>query len=298
MGDIHAVLRSIETHGLEFWRAGAATAEFSEMTKSIDGALYSEVAGSRRAAPMVFLHPNPMDSSCWLYQMAHFSTWYRCIAVDLPGYGRSPRANGELSLAEVADACWEVVDRRASSGAAVLVGSSIGSHVAQYMYHARPNQTLALVLSGTGWPPVPQTENQPYVALSKGLDNRYSFTLQDFGTEFGEGELAHWLARLLVERNASADLGTILNMWESLWRTHSDSLHTTLFAPVLILAGSEDARRGAALSLYRRLPNAQFRVIESAGHACHFEKPWAFDAEVIRFLRDRGHGHSPLPEIT
>jgi len=51
------------------------------MAQHIDGPLYYERLG--RAGPvMAFVHPNPMDQSCWLYQMARFSTWYRCIALD------------------------------------------------------------------------------------------------------------------------------------------------------------------------------------------------------------------------
>ena len=64
---------------------------------------------------MVFVHPNPMDRSSWLYQVARFSTWFRCIAVDLPGYGRSPTAGPGLTIADVAEGVWECVDRLASS---------------------------------------------------------------------------------------------------------------------------------------------------------------------------------------
>jgi pimeloyl-ACP methyl ester carboxylesterase len=61
------------------------------MADHIDGPLYYERMG-RTGPVMAFVHPNPMDQSCWIFQMAHMSTWFRCIAIDIPGYGRSPKA--------------------------------------------------------------------------------------------------------------------------------------------------------------------------------------------------------------
>ena len=53
------------------------------MANNIDGPLYYERMG--RSGPlMAFVHPNPMDQSCWIFQMAQLSTWYRCMR----GYDR------------------------------------------------------------------------------------------------------------------------------------------------------------------------------------------------------------------
>ena len=58
------------------------------MANNIDGPLYYERMG-RTGPVMAFVHPNPMDQSCWIFQMAQMSTWFRCIAIDVPGYGTS-----------------------------------------------------------------------------------------------------------------------------------------------------------------------------------------------------------------
>src|ERR1700720_1936541 len=122
------------------------------MSDHIDGPLYYERMG--RTGPVIaFIHPNPMDQSCWIFQLAHFSTWFRCIAIDIPGYGRSPKAAPGLTMADMAQACGEEIDDARPGETAILVGGSVGSSNAPYMYHHRPAKTAALILSGTGYTP-------------------------------------------------------------------------------------------------------------------------------------------------
>src|SRR5438552_8025076 len=103
------------------------------MAKNIHGPLYYERMG--RTGPVIaFIHPNPMDQSCWIFQMAHLSTWYRCIGIDIPGYGRSPKAAPGLTIDDMAQASWEVIDAEFSDQPAVLVGCSVGSRIIPYMY--------------------------------------------------------------------------------------------------------------------------------------------------------------------
>ena len=99
------------------------------MAQHIQGPLYYETMG-REGPVMAFIHPNPMDQSCWLFQMAHMSTWYRCIAIDIPGYGRSPKADEGLTTADMAEACWETIDEAFPGDGAIVVGSSVGSVIA------------------------------------------------------------------------------------------------------------------------------------------------------------------------
>src|ERR1700687_1906013 len=113
------------------------------MADHIDGPLYYERMG-RTGPIMAFVHPNPMDQSCWMFQMAHMSTWFRCLAIDIPGYGRSPKAQPGLTMQDMAQGCWEAIDNEPGSEPAILVGCSVGSALIVHMHHLRPKQTKAL----------------------------------------------------------------------------------------------------------------------------------------------------------
>lgn len=258
------------------------------MPATVHGPLHAEVMGTDDAPPMVFLHPNPMDSASWTFQVAHLSTWYRTIAVDLPGYGRSPTASADVTMQDIADACWQAVDRR-GQGPAVLVGCSVGSALVQHMYHRRPDQTAALVLTGAGYDPVKAfvpKRIEEYRRL--GLDHRRTHTLHGFSSDFRETSLARWFADLFTERNDTADLDTIIAMFTALGVPDPDWLQSGIAKPVLILTGSEDNTHARAFHLHERLPDSELITLEGAGHACYIEQPWRWDRELLDFLDRRG----------
>lgn len=263
------------------------------MPASINGTLHYEAMGPRDAPPLIMVHPNPMDSAWAIFQMAHFSTWYRAIAIDLPGYGRSPSASDSVTMRDIAQACWEAADTE-SQEPAVLQGCSVGANVVQHMYHLRPERTRAVVIAGGGGyrdPAKGLKEHGPrriaeYQEL--GLEHRWDHTLQDFSSEFAATPLARWFADLFRERNPHADLATIIAMFAALAQPDPEWLVSELRAPVLILSGSEDRGHGRSIELQRRLPDAEHVTVEGAGHACQIEKPWVVDREMIRFLRERG----------
>ncbi len=258
------------------------------MADNINGPLHAERMGPTDLPLMVFVHPNPMDSAAWLFQMAHLSTWFNCVAVDLPGYGRSPTATDAVTMADLAQACWEAADA-AGDGPAILVGCSIGAAVVQHMYHVRPEATRAVIVCGTGY--TPMKDNIPRRIDSyreHGLDYRWDYTFIDFSEAFRQTPLARWFAELFTERNDSADLDSIIAILGAHAVPDEPWLREDLNAPVLIISGSEDQAHPRAFELRDRLPDAELVILEGAGHACNIERPWEFDTQLLEFLARRG----------
>ncbi|MBI2910809.1 MAG: alpha/beta hydrolase [Chloroflexi bacterium] len=266
------------------------------MAEHIAGALNWERLG-KQGLPLVFVHPNPMDHSCWVYQMARFSTWFRCIGVDLPGYGRSPRATPGLTMPDVALACWEAVDE-VTRDPAILVGLSVGTNVVLHMASQQPGRSLAILVSGASYRPVKEFAFKRAAQYRElGVGFRRQHALEDFSPAFRNTSMGQYFADLFAERNPWADAATIVEMFLALGQPDPDWLHAGVKVPMLIITGSEDNSHEAAFALQRKVQGCELITIQGAGHACNMEQPWLWDAHALRFLKKHGlfEGHS-LPE--
>lgn len=236
---------------------------------------------------MAFFHPNPMDQSSWLYQTAHFSTWYRCIGIDIPGYGRSPKALPGLTMSDIAEAGWEAIDEAFSGEPAVLVGCSTGSTIVGYMHNQRPERTQALIVCGAAY----RDRAKKGLALQRikayrerGLAFRWDYAFEDLSPAFRATPMAHYFAGLFTERNAHADLDSIVYQFEALGQVEPEGHYAAIKCPMLILTGSEDLAHPLAFDLQARVAGSELRVLHGAGHAPHMEQPWLFDRYMIEFL--------------
>jgi pimeloyl-ACP methyl ester carboxylesterase len=255
-----------------------------EVADKITGPLHWEQQG-KSGRPMILIHPNPFDHSSWLYQMAHFSTWFRTIAIDLPGYGRSPTARPGVTMAQ---ACWEAADE-ITDEPAILAGVSMGANVVLHMAHQRPASALALIVSGTAYHQGPKAfaldRGRRY--SEQGIAFRREYAFEDFSAAFGAAPLGKHLVELFIERNDRVDVATIVELFRAISHPDPSWLHDPA-APTLIVAGSEDPAYRGAVALQARISGSELQTIQGAGHACNIEQPWAWDRFALDFLTKHG----------
>ena len=257
------------------------------MADCIAAPLYWEQLG-KEGPPVAFLHPNPLDHTGWLYQMAHLSTWFRTVGIDLPGYGKSPVAQRGLTAGDVAAACWQAVDQ-VTHDPAIVVGLSVGACIVQYMAQQQPKRTLALVLSGTRYrrPAYGSAGRRIERYRNEGIAHRHEHTLDDFSAEFRASDLGQYFANVFTERDERIDLDTILTVQGLPSDPEPDWLFEGIRAPTLIICGSEDANVESARELTEHIQDSEVVIMPGAGHACNMERPWEWDAHFLDFLARR-----------
>ena len=237
---------------------------------------------------MLFIHSTPDDHRLWLFQTAHFSAWYRTIAVDLAGYGRSPAPQDGLTLADHAEACWEAVDL-VSDGGIILQGNSVGSQVAMHMAAARPERILAMIISGTGYPPPREpTARWKQRYEKEGLAPRREQIIDHFAPSVQSLPYLCYYADMLLELNNASTAQSIVATNQALMNAPGEGFYLALSRPTLIISGTEDRSRPGAFELQKRIKGSELESIEGAGHACNIEAPAEYDALCIRFLSKLG----------
>jgi len=97
--------------------------------------------------------------------------------------------------------------------------------------------------------------------------------------------MAHFFADMFAERNAYADVQSIIYQFEALAQPIAEDHYARITCPTLILTGSEDASHPRAAPLQARIPKCEMKILYGAGHACHIEQPWLFDRYMLEFLK-------------
>lgn len=256
-----------------------------DLPQRVIGDLHVDLAGVGSTG-MVLLPPNPLDSSSWLFQTAHFSSWLRTVAVDLPGYGHSTPLRGPVTMTDLADAAWAAVTR-AGVDRAVIAGVSIGAALTLHMLQRQPERAIAGIISGYGYGP-----DKPFAARriagyqAGGLEYRREHMRDGFSTSFRDTETGRFMERLAQDRAHLVDVPSIVHLFGAHGEPDADELFRTP-CPTLLIVGSEDYAFERSGALHDRIKGSERVVIEGAGHACNIEQPKRWNEAALEFLRRR-----------
>jgi pimeloyl-ACP methyl ester carboxylesterase len=106
-----------------------------------------ELGGERSEAnqPLVFVHGLSGSWPNWLEQLPVFAAERRVVALDLPGFGRSPMPAGDISMSGYARLLDRLFDELRIDAAAV-VGNSMGGFIGAELAISFPQRVERLVL--------------------------------------------------------------------------------------------------------------------------------------------------------
>ncbi len=247
--------------------------------------IWYEVTGDGPA--MVLVHANPFDHDLWLYQAAHFSTWFTVVSIDIRGYGRSAKITEPYSQE---DQCNDVLGVMDDLGIekAVLGGCSVGSGISIHLGIDHPDKFSGIILVG-GNAGVSDRYMQRVEGYTKDLEGYHIKHLKLLVAEdFPDTKLGAYILNLWVEREPRLRGDAIAQVFHAGNGTDMTPRLGEMKAPVLVINGEYDNSLPAGKITAQGVPDGIQKILPGTGHACCIEDPAGFDALVVEFLSQKG----------
>lgn len=247
---------------------------------------YYEVSGD--GYPLVLMHANPFDRRMFLYQAAHFSTYFKVINIDLRAYGYSDKPAISVSMT---DLCEDVVAvcRQEGASEAIFAGVSVGGVMGLQLGLDHPEIFKALILVGCSSMPGDRYQSRIDGYMQQGVAKFHIQHLTDLvSKDFTQSKRGKYLLGMHTEMDARLSASAIAEIFNALQNRDLTARLPELKMPVLIMNGEFDNSLKRSKDMSTRIAGAEHHVIPGAGHACCLEDPATFDEIVMGFLRKNG----------
>ncbi len=245
--------------------------------------VHYEVSGEGYS--LVLIHANPFDRRLWMYQVAHFSTFFKVINIDLRGYGYSEKPAITTSIAEMGEDVVGVC-RQEGVKEAIVAGISVGGVMGLSLGLDHPEMFKALILVGCSSGPGDRYQTRIDGYMKEGISQYHIQHLTSLvSKEFPQTKLGRYLLGLFTETDSRLSAPAIAEIFHALQNRDMTARLSELKMPVLIINGEFDNSLARSREMSRKIAGAEHHVVPGAGHACCLEDPAAFDEIVMNFLK-------------
>lgn len=257
---------------------------------------FTESTGGDRA--VVLVHGNSSSSRTWRrLTEGPFGERFRCLALDLPGHGRSaPAADvADYALPGYAEVVVAFADAVGATDA-VFVGWSLGGHI---LLEAAPLLPDAAGLVVFGTPPMgtPDQLAQAFlpnpamqVGFSEQVDDAAARAYADSFVAPGSTLSRDPFVADILATDGRARAGLAASIGQGRFADEVEAV-ARLRRPLAVLHGAGEQL--VSLDYLRAVPaptlwRGEVQVLPGAGHAPHEETPAAFAALLTDFADDLG----------
>ncbi len=254
---------------------------------------------------LVFIHGLASYLPAWQYNLDTLSSKYRCIAIDLPGYGKSSKGKFSYSMSFFAQTLNALM-QKLSIEKATLVGHSMGGQIAMTFALKYPEKVEKLVLIAPAgletfkpeqaqllenFTTPEQIKNTPDQKIRSNLE--VNFSKMPTSAEF-----------MITDRVKMKTDSDFNNFSQAVSKSVKGMLSEPVFdrltqikVPTLIVFGEEDKLIpnkffNAQLTTQQvgeigkeKISNAQLQIIKNAGHMVQFEKPKEVNQYIFDFMK-------------
>ncbi|MBO4821289.1 MAG: alpha/beta fold hydrolase [Prevotella sp.] len=214
-----------------------------------------------RGEALILLHGNGESSDYFRGQIDEFSRYFRVLAIDTRGHGKTPRGDAPFTIRQFADDLLVFMDAH-QIGKAHLLGFSDGGNIAMVFAMKYPGRVNRLILNGANLD-------------AKGVKRSVQLPIE-LGYKIA-GFFARWSKS--AKQNAEM-LGLMVNDPN----VQPEELHG-IQAKTLVVAGTKDMIKEEHTRLIARsIPDARLAFIKG-DHFVANKCPQSFNRIVMEFLK-------------
>ncbi|MBW7476064.1 alpha/beta hydrolase [Paenibacillus oenotherae] len=255
--------------------------------------LYVEDVGA--GMPVLLVHGWPINHKMYEYQVNQLPKHgFRCIGVDLRGFGKSDRPWTGYSYNRMADDIRVVIDTLGLEKVR-LVGFSMGGAIAiRYMSRHHCHRVIQLTLLSAAAPAFTQRSGYPYGMKKEEVDSLIvqndtdrPLMLENFGKLFFASQVSppfrSWFHSLGLEAASHAIAATAVSLRDEDLRPDLGRIHV----PTFIFHGLLDkiCPFSLALLMNKGIANSILLRFEKSGHGIFYDQLDLFNPSLLKVLR-------------
>ena len=240
---------------------------------------------------LVFLHGLMMSKEVWSSQIIYFAKYYRSIAIDLAGFGRSSKAALRDTYADHARDVYDLLQHLRITDVH-LVGWSMGANVAIHFSDMFPSRldTLTLVnacpkgVSSDDFPWSP--DSGAAHAMAEMLENDPAGMAEKFVTRILSGSTDAALYKKILDIANNTRPAVASHHLRLALQSDLRTMLGRIPVPTLLINGELDifSQTPANEYMLQQIKDADWIEIPGTGHAPFLTQAETFNASLERFL--------------
>jgi 3-oxoadipate enol-lactonase len=252
--------------------------------------LHALVQGPANSPAVIFLHAFPLNSAMWTEQMKECSKSFHCVALDLPGFGKSPLPSHAFTFEHYVESVENFL-RVKGIQKSIWCGLSMGGYVALRLYERAPELCSGLVLCDTrSGADNEEGKLKRWAAIKAVTENKDAFVEAQFKaltapTSQEKAPIREAFLSMAASQSAEAIAAGLAAMAN---RTDTGARLVDIHVPTKIIVGAEDKVTSPleAEKLLQAITGSTLTVIPGAGHLSNLEAPSEFNQALLAFLKD------------
>lgn len=228
---------------------------------------------------IIFVHGSGGTAQVWNKQMQALSDGWNCVAIDLPGHGKSSHPACQ-SVTEAALLLKTFIDKQSFPKPIYLTGHSLGAAIALHYACYYSEDVAGIILIGGG----AKLKVLPQILESLSRNELHTdFVRMTFSPNCPTVIIA--AQSELYMKNCPAVLYDDFNACNQFDLTSELS---AVILPALIIVGRDDVLTPVKYAEYlnTHLPHARLVIVEEAGHFAMLEQPDAVNRAIYDFINE------------